>query len=102
MKGLSTVLLSEATPGCPRETELVRACQQKRLGAEERLYKHFYGYVMSISLRYASGRDEAQEITDDSFMKAFAGIDKFDTQQSIKPWLRRIVINTAVDYHRKN
>lgn len=84
------------------ETQLVQACQQGIKNSQEKLYKHFYGYVMAISLRYASGKAEAQEITDDTFMKVFSHIDKFDLLQPFKSWLRRIAVNTAIDHHRKN
>lgn len=66
------------------------------------LYKQFYAYGMSISLRYAYNRDEAAEVLNDSFLKVFGNIHKYDQDQSFKAWLRKIIINTAIDYYRKN
>lgn len=57
---------------------------------------------MSISLRYARNRDEAAEVLNDSFLKVFENISKYNTGQPFKAWLRRIIINTAIDYYRKN
>lgn len=67
------------------------------------LYQEFYAYGMSICLRYADNRDEAAEILNDGFMKVFQNINKFDLTRPFKPWLRRIIVNTAINhYHQKN
>lgn len=57
---------------------------------------------MGISLSYSKSRDLALEITNDSFMKCFDSFKKMDQSPSLKPWLRRITVNTAIDYYRKD
>lgn len=81
---------------------VLEGCQKGNLNSQRKLYEHFYGYAMSISLRYSKGRDEAVEILNDGFLKTFNNLDKYDTAYPFKAWLRRILINTAIDYHRKN
>ena len=66
------------------------------------LYKHFYGYAMSVALRYSNSRDEACEIVNDSFMKAFDKLNQYAMENSFKGWFRRILVNTSIDYYRKN
>lgn len=66
------------------------------------LYKQFYGFAMSIALRYSSSRDEACEIVNDSFMKAFDRLKQYQPENSFKGWFRRIIVNTSIDYFRKN
>lgn len=61
----------------------------------------FYSYGMSITLRYADSRDEAAAILNDSFMKVFENISRFDSQRPFKPWLRRIIVNTAINHYHK-
>ncbi len=61
----------------------------------------FYAYGMSITLRYADSRNEAAEILNDAFMKVFSNIKKYDPDRPFKPWLRRIVINTAINHYHK-
>lgn len=56
---------------------------------------------MGISLSYSKDKMLADEITNDSFIKFFGSIKKFDDFQSVKAWLRRITVNTAIDYFRK-
>ncbi len=84
------------------EQKLIRGCQKKQLKAQEMLYKHFFGYAMSICLRYAYSREEAGEILNDGFMKVFDKIETYQEGNSFKAWLRKILINTAIDYQRKN
>lgn len=66
------------------------------------LYEEFYGYCMSVSLRFGESREEAKEIVHDAFLKAFAKLDSVTNIESFKPWLRRIVVNTSIDYYRRN
>jgi RNA polymerase sigma factor (sigma-70 family) len=93
-------LFALATP--EQEHEWVEGCLKGKLKAQEMLYKHFYGYAMSICLRYTGHRDEAAEVLNDSFMKVFAKIKQYDRQKSFKAWLRRVVVNTAIDHYRRN
>lgn len=64
-------------------------------------YKHFYGFTMAIALRYHPARQEAGSVVNDSFMKVFARIDRYTFEETFKGWLRRIVVNTALDHYRK-
>jgi RNA polymerase sigma-70 factor (ECF subfamily) len=68
---------------------------------QEGLYKHFYGYAMGICLRYAKNKDEASEMLNDAFLKVFNKLDAYDSTKLFKAWLRRIVVNTSIDYYRR-
>ncbi len=57
---------------------------------------------MSVCLRYFKNREDAIEILNDSFLKVFENIKKFDVEKDFKPWFRRIIVNTALDHYRKN
>ena len=65
------------------------------------MYKQFYSYGMSVSLRYTNNRDEAVEVLNDGFMKVFSNISQYDTDRNFTAWFRRILINTAINYHKK-
>jgi len=81
--------------------KVLKRCSRGDLKAQEYLFKKYYGYVMSIALRFSSCRDNALEITNDSFLKIFRKIDSHQIDKEFKAWIRRIVINTALDYYRK-
>ncbi len=63
---------------------------------------HFYGYGMSICIRYANDRDSAAEMLNDAFMKIFTNLRKFDLSRPFKPWLRRVLINTCLNFIKRN
>ena len=69
---------------------------------QEKLYKHFYGYAMGVGLRYLADRNDALEVVNDAFIKVFNSIKHFENEKLFKPWLRRIIVNTAIDRRRKD
>lgn len=80
---------------------IIEGCRNRQRESQKKLYRMFYGYGMSITLRYAESRDQAVAILNDAFMKVFTNINKFDDDRPFKPWLRQIVVNTAINhYHR--
>ncbi len=84
------------------EEELIQKCKQGNLRHQEKLYMHFYSYAMGVGLRYLNDRDDALEVVNDSFIKVFKSISTFKNEQNFRPWLRKIVVNTALDRRRKD
>jgi len=66
------------------------------------LYELYYAYGIGICYRYAYSREDALEILNDSFMKVFENIGRYDPQRPFKPWFRKIIIHKAIDYYRRN
>lgn len=83
------------------EDELIRQCKNGDLKPLEMLYKHFYGYAMGIGLRYCTNRDDALEVVNDGFIKLFNSLAQYSADRPFKAWLRRIIINTAIDKNRR-
>jgi len=81
--------------------KIINGCRKEQRASQKELYKMFYGYGMSLTLRYADSRDQAVAILNDSFMKVYDNIKQFDTSRPFKPWLRRIIINTAINHYHK-
>lgn len=81
---------------------IIRGCIRKVARSQEMLYKRFFGYALSVAMIYSNHRDEAIEIVNDSFLKVFSEIGKYDPSFSFKSWLRKIVINNAIDRFRRN
>ena len=80
---------------------LITGCLRGHHESQIRLYKQYYSYAMGIGLRYSKNREEALEIVNDTFLKVFSKIDQYDMEQPFLPWLRKILVNTSIDYHRK-
>jgi RNA polymerase sigma-70 factor (ECF subfamily) len=56
---------------------------------------------MSIALRYGCDRKEAEDIMEEGFFKVFAELNKYNSLQPFKKWLRRMLVNAAIDYLRR-
>ncbi len=80
---------------------ILDGCRKGRRASQHELYRIFYAYGMSIAIRYADEEDEAIQILNDSFMKVFGNIKKYDAGQPFKPWFRAIVVNTAINHLRR-
>ena len=81
--------------------KLIASCKKGDLRKQELLYKQFYGYALGICIRYLNNREDALEAANDSFIKAFKAIHSFNEENDFKPWFRRILVNTSLDYKRK-
>lgn len=81
--------------------ELIACCKKGDLRYQEVLYKQFYGYALGICIRYLGNRDDALEAANDSFIKVFKSITSFNEDHDFKPWFRKILVNTSLDYKRK-
>ena len=83
------------------DQELLEGCIRGELLFQKLLYKRYYGFAMSICLRYSSTREEAAEVLNDGFLKVFTRLSSYSPENSFKGWLRRILVNTAIDNYRK-
>ncbi len=81
---------------------ILDGCRRGNRRSQHELYEHFYGYALSICLRYTASREEAVEVMNDAFFKALTRLDQYDPALPFKPWLRQILIRSAIDCFRKN
>lgn len=84
---------------------LIEACRRGEATAQFALYEQFYAYTLTVSLHYCRDRVEAEEVVQDTFVKVFRSLEHFDLTQSFKPWLRTIIVRTAINYfhtHRQS
>ena len=82
-------------------TLVLQSCKAGNAAAQKRLYELFYSYGMSVALRFTASRYEAQEVLNDAFYKVFIKLDMYDKSFAFKPWFRKIIVHTAIDYQRK-
>lgn len=78
--------------------QIIQGCCKRDRSMQNELYRLFYGYGMSICIRYVENEPEAISVLNDGFLRVFRHIKKYDVTQPFKPWFRRIVINAAIDY----
>ena len=83
------------------EQELIRGCLNNDRKAQEQLYRKFADDMFVVCLAYESDLDDAKDILQNGFIKVFRSLDQYDNQGSLKGWIRRIIVNTAIDHYRK-
>jgi len=86
---------------------ILSGCRQGDPAWQKVLYEQYYGYVFTICIRYASTREEATQILNDGFVRAFRGLSSFDVPEKdtdILPafmgWLKKIMIHTGINYKK--
>lgn len=84
------------------ERKLVEDCLHNDRIAQKTLYDRFARIMMSVCIRYAGDMDTAQDILQEAFIKIFASLDTYIGKGSLEGWIRRIVVNTALETLRKN
>ena len=79
------------------ESHLVSRASQGEQVAFELLVDLYRPTLHQIALRMLRNHDDANDVVQETFIKAFRAIEKFDALRPIKPWLSRICQNCCVD-----
>lgn len=80
---------------------IVTACLEGNSQAQTQLYRLFASKMYGVCLRYARDTTEAEDILQDGFIKVFQYLANFKNEGSLEGWIRRIMINTALERFRK-
>jgi RNA polymerase sigma-70 factor (ECF subfamily) len=80
------------------EIEIVKACKQNQSQGQRLLYITYAPVLKGLCYRYIKDRDKANDVLQDAFVKIFKNIHKFDQEGSLEGWLKRVVVNTALDF----
>jgi RNA polymerase sigma-70 factor (ECF subfamily) len=97
--------MEELTPKITRNTqedrELVAAAKRGDPQAFRTLMKKYHKSVYYMLLKMVKNADDAEDLTQEAFAKAFNSIDKFDSTFAFSTWLFRIATNNCIDFIRK-
>lgn len=83
-----------------QEKDFIAACIAKERWAQKQLYEEHYTLLLGVCHRYSSNQDDAMDILHEGFIKILSNIQKYQPGTSLVAWMRRIMINTAIDYYR--
>ncbi|MFT5666488.1 MAG: RNA polymerase sigma factor (sigma-70 family) [Vicingaceae bacterium] len=84
------------------EERIIQGCVNEEKSAQQHLYETYSPKMYYVCLRYARHASEAQDMLQDGFIKVFDNIGSFKSNGSFEGWIRRIVVNTALNYCRKS
>lgn len=79
---------------------IIALCAENDRAAQEQLYKYFYPRLMPVCMSYTINEDDAIDIYNRAFLKVFSKLNLYGNKGSFEGWVRRIVVNTALDFVR--
>jgi RNA polymerase sigma factor (sigma-70 family) len=82
--------------------QLIDECAKGNARAQKMLYEKFGPKLFAVCHRYAHNYEEAQDILQDGFVKIFEKLGSYKGEGSFEGWMRRIIVNTALDAIRRN
>jgi RNA polymerase sigma-70 factor, ECF subfamily len=84
--------------GHPEDAALVRKAQQGDMDAFEGLVRKYQQRVYALCRRLTGAHQSADDLAQETFIKAYFALARFDAEWPLYPWLRRIALNTGLNY----
>ncbi len=86
----------------PFDEKLIKRCIQGEEKAQKQLYDCFSKVLYGICLRYSNNADDAKDILQDGWIKIFFKLSQYSGKGSFEGWIKRIMVNTALEFYRLN
>ena len=87
--------------GGPADVQLIALAREDRPAAIEAMYSAYKGRIYTFLLRFLADGEMADDVTQDTFTKAYAALGSLTPSHRVLPWLYRIATNTALDHLRR-
>ena len=84
------------------DRSLIDGCIQGESKAQKQLYEKYAPAMMSICLRYVREKETARDLMHDGFVTLFTKIHTYSGNGSFRAWIKKIIVNTVLEYFRKN
>jgi len=82
--------------------DLMEGCRAGDRKMQELLYKQTASKMLAVCMRYAKDRMEAEDVLQMGYIKVFQKIKEYRGDGSFEGWIRRVMVNTAIESYRKN
>ena len=82
--------------------EIIYKCREDNSAAQTALYNLFSAKMYGVCLRYARDTGEAEDILQEGFVRVFSKIKQYEFKGSFEGWIRRVMVNTALEKFRKH
>lgn len=83
------------------DEHIIGGCVKGKRKAFNMLYRKYAPIMLAICMRYSSGRADAEDILQEGFIKVFSHIGNYRHEGSFEGWIKRIMINTAIDHYQQ-
>ncbi|MGW8316092.1 MAG: RNA polymerase sigma factor [Bacteroidales bacterium] len=100
-RGIVIVAEKRSTePYKPMHLELVELCRRGDRKAQFEIYRLYHAAMFNTTLRIVGDPDDAEDVMQEAFLKAFAKIRTYRGEVSFGAWLKKIVVNKSLDFLR--
>jgi len=82
------------------DEKLIKGCQKGKREYQQALYDKYSAGMYLVALRYSKIEQEAEDVLQEAFIKVFDNIKNFRSESSLAFWIKRIVVNTALNHQR--
>lgn len=83
------------------ENTLIQECIDGNPITQKKLFEKFAPKMMFVCKRYCKDQNDAEDVFQEGFIKIFGSLDKYKSEGSFEGWMRRIFVNTCLDFLRK-
>ncbi|MGB0525872.1 MAG: RNA polymerase sigma factor [Flammeovirgaceae bacterium] len=84
------------------DQEIIEGCRKGKRKAQEALYSKYAHKLMGICRRYSKNYQEAEDVFQEGFVRVFKSVGKLEKTGALEAWLKRVFINTAINYYQKH
>lgn len=81
---------------------MVKDCLKGKSAAQRQLYEHFAGGMLGVCYRYTKSMTDAEDVLQEGFIMVFKNLHQFNFAGELGGWIRRIMVNTAINYLKKH
>ncbi|WP_372794785.1 RNA polymerase sigma factor [Pontiella sp.] len=85
----------------PPDAELVLKAQQGDVQAFDQLVERYHSKIYGLTYNMTSNREDAEDLTQEVFVKAFEALPRFKGKSSFYTWVYRIAVNKTINYRKK-
>jgi RNA polymerase sigma-70 factor (ECF subfamily) len=83
------------------DKDLIKRCQDNDPKAQGLLYQQLAPKMFGICLRYTRNHMEAEDVLQEGFIKVFRYLKDYRNDGSLEGWIRRTIVNTAINFYKK-
>jgi RNA polymerase sigma factor (sigma-70 family) len=84
------------------DQELVKDCLKGKRTAQKQLYSCYAEAMLGVCYRYTKSMTDAEDVLQEGFIKVFKNLHQFKFEGELGAWIRRIMVNTAINYLKSN
>ena len=82
--------------------QLVKDCIKGKSASQKQLYEEFAPKMLGVCYRYTKSVQDAEDVLQEGFIRAFKFLDQYNKEAELGAWIRKIMVNTALNYLKKS